>query len=379
MNLFETIFLDPEVQNHPAAEQVLKNNPGVPVIVVTAAGLEQKAKDTPLGRGKRTLWLTRFRGEFLKPCPGTGRDYLCCRYWVLNVQLHCPMECSYCVLQGYLSHPFLTAFVNLEDAAAEIERKAASLPGRLFRIGTGELTDSLAIDPSTGTAFFLLKKISPMKNVIFELKTKSEHVHHLPGGRERAVLSWSLNPPEISHSHEFKTASLDRRFAAAEQAVLKGYALGFHFDPLIDHPDAERHYAALAEDLTGRFSEQNVAWISLGALRFPAYFKSVMTKRFPESRLTSAESVLCADGKVRYFRPRRVKLFKTMLDALRRRWKDVFVYLCMENETVWKQVFGIAPGSNAELDWMFHDSLRRRFPGWNLPEADRSLYDSLEV
>ena len=73
-----------------------------------------------LPEAKTTLLLAVQKGPFRRPCPGT-RDYLCCGYQVLQVALNCPMDCSYCVLQGYVNTPAITIFVNLEDLLEELE------------------------------------------------------------------------------------------------------------------------------------------------------------------------------------------------------------------------------------------------------------------
>src|SRR5574343_1842543 len=111
--------------------------------------LDAAARRAPLTRGKKNLWLTRFKGDFLKPCPATSTEYLCCNYWVLNAQTHCPLDCTYCILQNYLNVPLITVYVNTGNIHREIDALIASEPRRLFRMGTGELSDSLALDRLT--------------------------------------------------------------------------------------------------------------------------------------------------------------------------------------------------------------------------------------
>ncbi len=58
-------------------------------------------------QGKHHLLLSKNRGHFFKPCPGT-KEYRCCDYQVLNIGMGCPMDCVYCILQAYLNKPWLT-------------------------------------------------------------------------------------------------------------------------------------------------------------------------------------------------------------------------------------------------------------------------------
>jgi spore photoproduct lyase len=74
-----------------------------------------------------------------------------------------------------------------------------------------------------------------------------------------------------------------------------------------------------------------------------------MRNRFPGSRLLTGEQVLCRDGKLRYFQPLRVEMYRQMLGWIRREAPTVNVYLCMESKEVWEQVFGFAPSCAKEL------------------------------
>ncbi len=55
------------------------------------------------------------------------------------------MDCTYCILQDYLDPSPVTIHSNTDDMFSELD-EALSSSRRVFRIGTGELTDSLAID-----------------------------------------------------------------------------------------------------------------------------------------------------------------------------------------------------------------------------------------
>ncbi|MBU9889252.1 MAG: hypothetical protein KTQ49_05230 [Candidatus Omnitrophica bacterium] len=373
--VFHHIYVDADARHEPLAARILNAFRGVPVSVVSdkVAFLKQAA-DMPLNAGKKVLWLTRFKGAFLKPCPATGPDYLCCRYWVINAQTHCPLDCSYCILQQYLNIPLITIFVNSDTVADEITSLVHDHPGRLFRMGTGELSDSLALDPISRVQEELLRSVAG-KKVILEIKTKTDQVRHLPEiPKGNALVSWSLNPKAFIRTEEFKSAGLKARLRAACEAVQKGYRLGFHFDPLLMLPGWEKAYTALVRELTRSVPEQEVFWISLGSLRFPPALKKTLTSRFPKSLITSGEFIKGLDGKMRYFRPARTAMYRKVYGLLRERWKEVFVYFCMENKTVWRDVTGSSPEDNAHLDYLFHENLARRFPGLKLPAPQRENY-----
>lgn len=373
----EHLYVDADAQETPLAKRILETLRGIPITIVTDKDrfLEKTAK-VPLNTGKKNLWLTRFKGAFLKPCPATGRDYLCCRYWVINAQTHCPLECTYCILQQYLNVPLITVFVNMGDVLTEIDTLIADHPGRLLRMGTGELTDSLALDPLTHINENLLRAVAG-KKMLLEIKTKTDFIEHLPKvSQGNALISWSLNPDSFIRSEEFKSARLEDRLKAAREVLKKGYRLGFHFDPLLMLPDWEKKYAELLRKLTRSIPEKEVLWISLGSLRFPPALKKTLVARFPKSLIPTAEFVKGLDGKMRYFRPARTEMYRKVYEMLRERWKDVFVYFCMENKTVWRDVMGFSPEDNSHLDYLFHENIARRFPDLAMPAPHRRNYSA---
>jgi spore photoproduct lyase len=305
----------------------------------------------PLGTGKRRLFLVRHKGEFLKKCPGTDGQ-VCCNYFVVNFASNCPLECSYCYLQEYLaSNPALKVFSNVDDLLREADELLSRHRKFFFRIGTGEITDSLALDPYIGFCAEVIPFFAGQPNVLLELKTKSDRVESLLGmdPKGRVVVSWSMNPQRVIDLDEHATASVAERLCAARRCQEAGYRLGFHFDPMIEYPGWEADYRELVERTFDTVDHRRVAWVSMGVLRNTPGLKRVMRQRFPSTRLVAGEQVLCPDGKLRYFQPLRVQMYRRMLGWIRAASPTVFVYLCMESKEVWQQVFGFAPSCEKEL------------------------------
>ena len=79
--------------------------PLIPFRLVDAVSTENGRTDSSaftFGAAKKRLFLTRYKGEFLKKCPGSDGQ-VCCNYFVINFASNCPMDCSYCYLQEYLA------------------------------------------------------------------------------------------------------------------------------------------------------------------------------------------------------------------------------------------------------------------------------------
>ena len=230
------------------------------------------------------------------------------------------MECSYCYLQDYLAqNPALKVFSNVADLLEETHNLLSRHRRFFFRIGTGEITDSLALDPYIGFSEEIIPFFAEQPNVLLELKTKSDRVEGLlqldPKGR--IVVSWSMNPQRVIDEDEHLTASFDERLLAAHRCQEAGYKLGFHFDPMIEYPGWEEDYEKMVDRIFALVDHRRVAWISMGVLRNTPSLKRIMRQRFSSTRLLSGEQVLCPDGKMRYFQPLRVSMYRKMLRWIR--------------------------------------------------------------
>jgi len=327
--------------------------PDVPMTVVASAeDYARRAQRTKeFSQGKRQLLLAAHKGSFLKKCPGS-EGQVCCNYFVINFASNCPMDCTYCYLQDYLAaNPMLKVFSNVEDLLREATALLRRHQGSLFRIGTGEITDSLALDPLIGFAAATVPFFAEQRNVLLELKTKSDCVEGLLGldPKNRVVVSWSMNPQRVIDADERFTASFEERLEAAARCQNAGYKLGFHFDPMVEYPGWEAEYRAMVESIFARVDYRRVAWLSMGVLRTTPTLRGIVRERFPGTRILSGEHILCPDGKMRYFQPLRVRMYRKMLEWIREVAPTVFVYLCMETKEVWDQVFGFFPSCEKEL------------------------------
>ncbi len=282
----EKIYLDEKAEKDSVSQTVLKSLPNIPVEKIQdKKALIKKflSMPDPIGTGKKNLFITPFYGRRLKPCPGTSQ-HICCGYYVINAITNCPMDCSYCVLQGYLNNPFLTLYSNWDDLLEEIESFLSHHPQRFLRLGTGELSDSLALDSIFPLSQLLISFFAERNNGILELKTKSAEVNHLLhlDHRGKTVFSWSLNPTKMIEEEETRTATLEERIDAAKRCQEKGYPVGFHFDPIIYHQGWEKGYQEAILSLFKRIDPKRVIWISLGGFRYPPQLKAIAKERFPE-------------------------------------------------------------------------------------------------
>ncbi len=353
----EKIYLDEKAEKDWVTQHILKSLPHVPVEKVEdkrSLIKQSLSMSDPIGVGKRNLLITHFYGRRLKPCPGTSR-HICCGYYVINPVTNCPMDCSYCVLQGYLNNPFLTLYSNWDDLLQEIEGFLSMGRSSLSRLGTGELSDSLALEPLFPVSGFLISYFAEKKNGILELKTKSANVDPLLplNHRGRTVVSWSLSPQPLIGEEERRTASLSERMDAAKRCQEAGYPLGIHFDPMIDYEGWEKGYEELVDFLFSQIDPKRIVWISMGGFRYPAQLKGIAENRFPQTRIFLGELFPGRDGKFRYLKGIRVEMYRKMVKWLKEVDPSLFVYLCMESQEVWEEVFGWSPKNSGHLNQLF--------------------------
>jgi spore photoproduct lyase len=337
----QRVFVDRAVADHPTTLRILNQLRGAEVDVVEDVRLLKHPQD--LKASKQRLLITEHRGMPFKPCQGIGMGHLCCGYRVLDLVSGCPMECSYCILQSYLANnPVMTVYVNLEQILSQVSEFLATRPREFFRIGTGELGDSLALDGLTDFARVLIPFFAGKRNAILELKTKTAAIDHLLDleHRNRTVLAWSVNTPEIIASEERGTASLEERFAAAQRAAAAGYGVAFHFDPMILTNRMEEEIAAyqsVVEQMLTAVPASSIAWVSLGLLRYPPDLPSFTFRRFPETRLFTGE-IVPIGGKMRYYRFIREQVYRPIWQRLRAKLPAHKIYLCMETPEMWSRI-----------------------------------------
>ncbi len=356
-----TLFIHQDVVDTPLTGDIRKRLSHIPCEIVQdghevfkhVTSVEEPA--LAVSKGKEVLFLTRNKGLFIKSCPGT-REYNCCGYKILHIGTFCNMDCSYCILQAYFHPPVLQYFLNQEQMLLELESLFCE-PG-IHRIGTGEFTDSMIWEFWTDTAGLLVPKFATQHRAVLELKTKTTAVDALRdiAHNKKTIAAWSLNTPHVIQREERGTASLKARLDAAAACESWGYPLAFHFDPMVIYDGCEKDYEAVIKELFTRIRPESVVWISLGTFRFMPDLKPIIQHRFPDSRIIYGEFVAGLDGKMRYFKPLRIELYRHIVRSIRKIAPEVLIYFCMEDDEVWKKALGFLPSEKGGLEKMLDES-----------------------
>jgi spore photoproduct lyase len=349
------IFVDKRAADSWAASHAIKNCSDVDFV-----DFGDEIPDS-----KNVIHITTGVNGYVHRCPAT-KIYRCCNYYVADVAEGCPFDCTYCILQAYLNHNCIRVFSDFKGVRDSI----LSLPKNQFhRLGTGELSDSLAIDHIINFSGYIAETVNNAENLLFEFKTKSANIKNLLNiNPKNMMVSWSLNPQSVISKEEHGAAKLENRLKAASLCASYGYKVGFHFDPLIYFDGFENEYAQVIKEMAESVPESSVEYISVSTFRFMPELLDIIRTKFDRSMLLRSEYVKTLDGKMRYFKPVRVHMLDFFVTELRKYWKDVFVYFCMEHESVWNKIMKYDPGEREDFEKFFPCQVRYKENGSQTPD-----------
>ncbi|WP_285906304.1 SPL family radical SAM protein [Pseudodesulfovibrio pelocollis] len=339
------VFVDESMADSPLARRVRhrladSTHGHIPWTVVPAG-----ADRVHFDRGAdQALYLKEYKGKFLRFCPGT-RAYHCCAYRIIHIGENCPMACSYCILQAYFQDRVLKIWANQDDLFTQLGEAFSADRSTRFRVGTGEFTDSLALEHLTGYSRDLIAFLNDHDNVVLELKSKVVDLSWMDAAKrtDRVLPAWSLNAPFINEHEEFHVSTLTERLEAARTCARAGFRVCLHFDPIIHFPGWREGYAQTIDMIFDYLTPDQIAYMSLGSFRCMPQLTPIIADNFPSATYIYNEFVPGLDGKARLLRPLRLEQFTFMVDRLRAHGMDRQLYFCMESSEVWQQVFGHTP------------------------------------
>jgi spore photoproduct lyase len=302
------------------------------------------------------------KGSLVRDCPGT-RHHICCGYKTIDLVEGCMLSCSYCILRGYLNAPHIKVHDDLPYILAQIEEAIGREKNHVLRFGTGELGDSLALERELGLHRPLIQFFGRKKRAILELKSKWASIRPVQDViNPYTVVSFSLAPSRIIVQEEKRTSPLHKRLDVLRQVQDLGGFVGLHFDPIIIYPGFEKDYYALIENIASVLDLKRVIWVSMGLLRF---MPKLYTLFLLEGRrnLLHGEFIRGEDGKYRYIKAERIRIYKMLYELLKSKEADLFIYLCMERPDIWREVTGMDVATTEGLVALFDGRLKKFYGG----------------
>jgi len=333
------IFVEQGLEFSEIVRRLKKAFPAIPIEKIPSLkeyqGMRKGLSIGDYNRRSEKVFVVAQKDDYFKKCPCTAGAQGC-GYHIFNCGFGCVFECTYCFLQQYTNTPGIVLPANLDayfDALKHYQKSG-------MRCGTGEFSDSLALDSITGYSKSIIDFFKNIPEVTFEFKTKSTQIAHLleESPRGNIVVSWSLNPQKMIDQNEFFTPALNERLKAAQECRRAGYRIGFHFDPLIYYPGWRKDYENVVSRIFDFLSPDCIAWISLGTFRCSPSLKPILEARFPSNSILDGELFLGNDNKLRYSFAARRDMYRHLLTTIRKFSKKIWVYLCMEDRAMHKAV-----------------------------------------
>jgi spore photoproduct lyase len=281
-------------------------------------------------RDSLNLFVGKKKGQLIKETPDAyGMDNG--KHFYFIHAYNCIYECQYCYLQGYFNSPDIVLFVNHSEIINEMARISKAHKKVWFH--AGEFSDSLALSNITQewSEYWSFFKANP--HCFLELRSKSANIKSIIDLEPlpNTIISFSLASKEEVEQFDFKTPKLKARLRAIKELTSKGFQIGIHLDPVIYTPNFETKYTQLFNELQLVLPVKNLAYISLGVVRFTKESYEDLKKNYPESQIHNQPLIKSFDGKVRYRRPLRRKILKTLNDIFKKYYTQEKIYYCMEN------------------------------------------------
>lgn len=297
----------------------------------------------------RKFTFNTFEGDksALGACPVASEGTRCCNLLTLDAVQSCGFDCSYCSIQSFYNQDKIGFDVNFKK---NLENLVLD-PNETYHIGTGQSSDSLMWGNKEGILDALFDFARKYPNVILEFKTKSNNIKYFLENEvpKNIICTWSLNTPTIIENEEHLAATLGQRITAAKKLSNKGVLVGFHFHPIVQYENYLEEYADVYKRLISTFDAKKVVLISFGTLTFiKPVINKIRARNFKSKILQMPFEN--ANGKASYSLDVKREMFKHAYECFKPWHKDVYFYLCMEDQSLWKEVFGYEYASNNQME-----------------------------
>ena len=121
-------------------------------------------------------------------------------------------------------------------------------------------------------------------------------------------------------------------------------------------------YHSLVDDIARVVDLKRVIWVSMGLLRFvPGLMKVFLEEK--RRHLLHGEFIRAEDGKYRYIKSERIRVYRMLYEQLKAKEPDLFVYLCMERPDVWDEAIGMSVDTSEALISLFDARIRQFYGG----------------
>lgn len=286
--MFKHIYIEDSVREHPRTRQILarfSDATQIPCQRHTEI-FNRKAQNFRLQKKQPALILAEKFKKHVLPTPpeyniGARHNYY------FSHMLNCLYDCRYCFLQGMYRSAHYVLYVNYEDFGEAIINTSHRHANEAVHFFSGYDCDSLALEPVTGFADYILPLFAKLPHSHLELRTKSTQIRCLLDKQpmENCIVAFSLSPQTIVGALEHKTPDLKKRLEAIKQLQSMGWKIGLRFDPLIYFDNFRECYEDLFVTVFKQINMDLLHSVSLGTFRLPKDYFRRISKLYPEEKL----------------------------------------------------------------------------------------------
>lgn len=285
------IYLEKKVKNDPIAQQIIQKLAGNQILEI----------DHYKNIFDKNIWNQSLAPAFiiakqekipLLPVPPNygypGKAFF------FKTSLNCIFDCEYCYLKGNFKTQYPVIFVNYTEIQQVISDKIHELRSQGYKgpitFYASNYSDVQGIDQLSQFNQHFFPFFEQFEGVLMETRTKSANIDSILQANHGKVMNnteiaFSLNPREIIHRYEKKTAPLELRFQAINHLLQKGYKVWLRFLPLLAVKDYQSLYPRFLEEVKRNIPINQINSIFMASLIYNTGDFKTMQKKNPESDL----------------------------------------------------------------------------------------------
>ncbi len=192
-------------------------------------------------------------------------------FYYAQLALNCPLNCSYCYLQGLYKTGHCVLFINYKDFITELKSLADSQHNKKTYIPLTHETDLLTFKEGRKLLEIIIPELAVFTEIQFEIRTKSafpDFFKAIPIS-PNIIYAFSLAPDELIYSYECKTPSLDARLRAVKTCIDSGHTVRVCFDPIFIEPGMDSMYERFFTKIFSVLPPHAIHDVSYGFFRMP--------------------------------------------------------------------------------------------------------------
>ena len=195
----------------------------------------------------------------------------------------------------------------------------------------------MALDSLTCYSRVMIPFFANQKYARLTLLTKCGDIENLLDleHNDHTILSWSLNPPEISERFESNVPSPEERIAAMQKCADAGYPLRAVVMPIIPIDDWQNIYTRFLKNLLELVPLER---ITLGQICSYSGAMQLTERKLGKDNPISnmLEKGKSKDGRSRFPMNTRIEVYRTLIDKIRKLQPKLQIGLCMEETDAFK-------------------------------------------